>query len=152
MRSIFSWGQISIAGLVGGLIGALITNWLALYRDRRKEFQDAGKNFREAFLEGHRLLSIHHPMHITGSEFQPTFQLLPKYYKQHYEALIRLEPYLSKSHKQKLRKLWEEYCCFDKTHKCATYDEYKSTENMEEEWPKRELALHRIEKMFKYTR
>ncbi len=152
MGAIVSWGQISLVGLVGGLVGALLTNWLALYRDRKKEFQDAGKNFREAFLEVNRLLSIRHPMHITGSEFQPTFELLPKYYKQHYEALIRFEPYISRSAKQNLRKLWEEYCSFDKTHKHATYSEYQCTANMEEEWPKRQLALDRIEEMFKYTR
>ncbi len=156
-------GELTIAGLLGGLlgglIGAFINHWLASWRDRKKEFQDAGKNFREAFLEVEYLLSIRHPEHsklYSGSpeEYQDVYSLLCKFHKHHYGALVRFEGYLSKSKKHKLKKLWDKYCCFDQSpkQKHTTYEDYKSSVDMEEQWSKRDLALDRIKKMFQYTR
>ena len=159
MAAPVSWGEISIAGLMGGIIGAVVIHRLASRRDREKEFQDAGKQFREAFLEAEYLLSIRHPEHsklYSGSpdEYQDAYSIVCKFHKHHYEALVRFKPYLSKSKKERMKNAWEKYCCFNTTpnQKYATYEDYKSTENIEDQWSKRELALDRIGKMFKHTR
>jgi hypothetical protein len=148
-----------ITGLLGGIVGSVITHWFAGHRDRQKEFQDAGKQFREAFLEVEYLLSIRHPEHskeYSGSPegFQHTYPLLCKFHQRHYEALVRFNPYLSESGRDKLRKLWEIFCCYnsDPKQKHATYEEYKTaTTDLGEEWQKRELSLERIKAMFECT-
>jgi hypothetical protein len=44
-----TWGQLSITGLVGGVIGSFITHLFASWRDSRKEFRDASRRLRDAF-------------------------------------------------------------------------------------------------------
>jgi hypothetical protein len=147
-----------ITGLLGGIIGSFITHWFAERRDREKEFQDAGKQFREAFLEAEYLLSIRHPEHSkiytrSPDQYEKAYLLLCRFHEKHYTALVRFESYLSKPAKDELQKLWYEYCCFDAAtnQKYATYEDYKSTDSSVEEWSKRELALERIKAMFKCT-
>jgi hypothetical protein len=157
----FTIGQITLAGLLGGLlggvVGSLLTHWLAERRDRKKEFRDAGRQFREAFLEVERLLSIRHPMHANlysgaPQEYQDIIELLPRHYQQQYTALLKFEPYLSKSNQDALRRMWNEYCCFDPIHKYPTFSEYDTRGNHEIEMQNRDIVLKRIEKMFEYTR
>jgi hypothetical protein len=150
--------EISVAGLLGGIIGALLMHYLASWRDKKKEWRDAGRQFREAFVEAQYLLSIRHPEHgrlYSGSheEYQDAYSLVRKCHKHHYEALVRFKPYLSKSKQVKLENAWEQYCCFksDPSQRYAIYQDYKSMEDIEEQWTKRELALDRIGKMLKYT-
>ena len=42
---------IAVAGLVGGILGAFVMHYVASWRDKQKEVRDAGKQFREAFVE-----------------------------------------------------------------------------------------------------
>ena len=157
MQPVVSWGQISIAGLVGGIIGALGVHLLAARRDKKKEFRDAARQFREAFVEIERLLLIRHPEHSklypgAPQELQTIFQLLPKYYQQQHTALLRFEPYLPKSKRAKLREIWNTYCNFDKEHRYPTFAEYNCGADHEIEMQKRDVALARIQRMFEHTR
>ncbi len=157
MQPVVSWGQISIAGLGGGIIGALGVHLLAAQRDKKKEFRDAARQFREAFVEIERLLLIRHPEHSklypgAPQEFQPLFQLLPTYYQQQHTALLRFEPYLPKSKRAQLREIWNEYCHFDKEQRYPTFAEYNCGADHEIEMQKRDVALARIQRMFAYTR
>jgi hypothetical protein len=149
---------IAVAGLVGGILGAFVMHYVASWRDKQKEVREAGRQFREAFVAAQYFLSIRHPEQgrlFSGSleEYQDTYSLVRKCHKQHYEALVRLKPYLSKSKQVKLEQAWEQYCCCksDPSQRYALYQDYKSTEDIEEQWSKRALALDRIGKMFQYT-
>src|SRR5262249_34460218 len=124
----------------------------------KKEVREAGRQFREAFVEAQYLLSIRHPEQgrlLSGSheEYQDAYALVRKCHKHHYEALVRLKPYLSQAKQKKLEHAWEQYCGFkaDPSQRYVIYTDYKSTENIEEQWSKRELALDRIGKMLQYT-
>ena len=147
-----------VAGLLGGIIGAFGTHYCAIWRDKKKELREAGRQFRDAFVEAQYLLSIRHPEQArlySGSheEYQDAYALVRKFHKHHYQALVRLKPYLSQSKQKKLEHAWEQYCCLksDPSQRYVIYDEYKSTENIEEQWSKRTLALDRMGKMFQYT-
>jgi hypothetical protein len=159
-QSVFSTGQITLAGLLGGLLGGLVgsfvTHWLAARRDQKKEFRDAGRQFREAFLEVKRLLSIRHSNHSNlypgaPQEYQNIVELLPRYYQQQHAALLKFEQYLSKSDQENLRKIWDEYCCFDRDHRYPTFSDYKTGGDHTIEMQNRDIVLARIEKMFEYT-
>src|SRR5215475_974926 len=109
-------GEMVVAGLLGGIISAFLTYSVASWRDKQKEVREAGRQFREAFVEAQYFLSIRHPEQgrlFSGSleEYQDTYSLVRKCHKQHYEALVRLKPYLSKSKQVKLEQAWEQYCC-----------------------------------------
>jgi hypothetical protein len=126
MAALVSWGELSIAGLLGGLTGSFATHLFASWRDKKKEFRDAGRQFREAFVEVKRLLSIRHTHHCNlypgaPEEYQNVIQLLPRYYQQQYAALLKFEPHLSKSDQENLRKIWNEYCCLEPDHKYPTF-------------------------------
>ncbi len=149
--------QPVVSGLGGGIIGALGVHLLAAQRDKKKEFRDAARQFREAFVEIERLLLIRHPEHSklypgAPQEFQPLFQLLPTYYQQQHTALLRFEPYLPKSKRAQLREIWNEYCHFDKEQRYPTFAEYNCGADHEIEMQKRDVALARIQRMFAYTR
>src|SRR5215475_7736968 len=108
--------EISVAGLLGGIMGSLFTHYVASWRDKQKEVREAGRQFREAFIEAQYLLSIRHPEQgrlYSGSheEYQDAYALVRKCHKQHYEALVRFKPYLSKAKQKKLEHAWEQYCC-----------------------------------------
>lgn len=157
----FTVGQITIAGLLGGLLGGLVgsfvTHWLAERRDKKKEFRDAGRQFREAFLEIERLLSIRHPIHSNlypgaPQEYQNIIDLLPRSYQQQYSALLKFESCLSKSHKDALRKIWNEYCGFDPIHKYPIFSKYDTGGDHNIEMQNRDIVLKMIRKMFEYTR
>jgi len=55
-----SW-EIAVAGLLGGILGSFFTHYVARWRDKKKEWREAGRQFREAFIEAQYLLSIRHP-------------------------------------------------------------------------------------------
>ena len=94
--------EIAVAGLVGGVLGGVVMHCIASWRDKKKELRDAGRQFREAFVEAEYLLSIRHPEHgrlYSGSleEYQEAYAIVRKCHKQHYEAFVRFKPYLSHS-------------------------------------------------------
>jgi len=151
-------GEMVVAGLLGGIIGAFLTYSVASWRDKKKEVREAGRQFREAFVEAQYLLSIRHPEQgrlYSGSheEYQDAYSILRKCHKRHYEALMRFTPYLPKAKQEKLEHAWKTYCCFksDPSQRYVIYDEYKSTTNIEEQWSKRALALDRMGQMLQYT-
>lgn len=146
------WGQISGSALVGIAIGAWIGHKFALGRDRRKEFQEAGKQFRESFIELRRLLALRHPNHVGGQEFQEAFTLIPKYYNILYEAKVRFEPYIAKRCRPKFQSTWDRFCCVAGAIPYPTFADYKSLGNHIEELAKRDLAIQRIELLCKFTR
>src|SRR6516225_7679704 len=82
---------------------------------RKCEMQ--ASNFVKRLSKHSNLLSIRHPEQgrlYSGSheEYQDAYSLVRKCHKQHYEALVRLKPYLSQAKQQELEKAWEQYCCF----------------------------------------
>lgn len=147
----FTWGEISVAGIIILCVGIFFGHYFAYKRDRRKEFIDAGKDFREAFTEVRILLDIKPPNDpAISNEWQKTWKLLERFYKQHRAAIRRFEDILPSFQKASFRKCWEEYCCYDKKNNCKTFSYYKS-ESMEEEFNKRQLAISRIEKLLKFA-
>src|SRR5215831_5539207 len=127
-------GAIMVAGLLGGILGALFMHFVASWCDKQKEWREAGRQFREAFIEAQYLLSIRHPEQgrlYSGSheEYQDAYALVRKCHKHHYEALVRFKPYLSKAKQVKLEQAWEQYCCCksDPSQRYALYQDYKST-------------------------
>lgn len=150
------WGQISVGALVGAFVGTAIGVWIghrfALGRDRRKEFQEAGKQFRESFIELRRFLKLRHPNHVGGLEFQETFKLIPKYYNTLYEAKVRFEfYYIPNRYLKKFQDAWNKFCCVEGDIPYPTFKDYKSSGDHIEELAKRDLAIQRIDLLCKFT-
>lgn len=154
------WGELTIAGLLGGLIGGLtgafITHWLATRRDKKKEFRDAGRQFRETFIELERLLSIRHPMPSNlypgaPDEYKNIVELLPRWYQQQFAALLKFESYLSKSKQKKLRQIWDECFCVDQVHKYPIFTKYETGGDHNIEMQNRDTVIQKIQRMFNYT-
>lgn len=79
------WGQITISSIFSLLLGIIIGHWLAIKRDKRKEFIEAGKEFREAFLE------LQSDLHLGP---QNTWKLISKHHQEAVKAKIQFEPVL----------------------------------------------------------
>jgi len=148
----FEWGQITVVGILGLLVGAFIGHRLALGRDRRREFVEAAKQFTESFVELKRLLALRHPNHIGGGEFQKTWKLLPKHYNAAVQAKIRFEPFLSPFKRRGFQRAWDDLWCVAGNPKAPSLDSYKSSEDHMDELAKRDLAIKRIDCILKFAR
>jgi hypothetical protein len=149
----FTVGQVSLISIASWLCGFLINHWLAIGRDRRKERRDAGREFRNAFLEIQRLLEINPPKDPAHPPdgWQNTNKLVRKFYKEHHSAIIRFEPLIPWYKKRCFRKRWHEYCCYDKKNDYETFADYEPDQPIEE-LDKRRLAVSRIKRLLRFAR
>ncbi len=147
----FTLGELSLASFVSLLLGTFIGHRLALGRDKRKELYDAGKQFRDAFVEIQRLLEINPPINpAVGNEWQKTIRLVRKFYNDHHSAVVKFEHHLSPRKRTSFRNCWYEYCCYDKQNNCETFSDYES-EQMNEELERRQLAISRIKRLLDFA-
>lgn len=148
----FEWGQISVAATLGGAVGIWIGHRLAIGRDERKEFVEAGKQFRESFVRVRRLLAARHRNHIGGEEFEEARRLLPSYYNALFEAKDRFQHHLSVRSREKFLSAWNAFCCMRGQPPEPTFQDYNSGSDHIVELTKRDLAISRIDELFKFTK
>ena len=148
----FTLGDLSRASILSLLLGIFIGHRLALGRDKRKELYEAGKVFRDSFVETQRLLEINPPVNpAIGNDWQKTIKLVRKYYQQHHSAVVKFEQHLPSGKKASFRNCWDQYRCYDRQNNCETFADYEC-EQMSEELKKRHIAISRIKKLLDFTR
>jgi hypothetical protein len=91
------------------IIGFLAGHFLAMGRDRRKEFNEAAAKFREAFAKIRKTINDSHPG-ISKMGQTDFFMLFTESYDRQYEALIHFKDHLSRKQQEALEKTWEQHC------------------------------------------
>jgi hypothetical protein len=106
MNNPVTWGQLSIAGLLGGLIGSFITHRFASWRDKRKEFREAGRCLREAFAPE---LAVLHPTSGDADARAHTDKVLADAFPKHAAAVTEFGFYLSAKEREEFEEAWRKY-------------------------------------------
>ena len=104
----------SFLGFAGGLIassvGAYAAHRFAIDRDRRKEFQEAATQFREAFLEEIRALQKARIFDVAiDSDGDRVYDILERGIVRHEKAKIRFKPFLRNCDRTRFEVAWKEY-------------------------------------------
>ena len=146
------WGQITISSIFSLLLGVIIGHWLALGRDKRKEFVEAGKEFRAAFVDLQRLLASRHANHPGGDEFQKTWKLMAKHYSKAVEAKVRFEPMLPDRKKVAFGKAWNKLWNVDGEIPSPNISAFRTSEDHLEELAMRDSVLAKVNQIFKFTK
>ena len=135
------------------LLGYLIGHRLAIGRDRRKEFNSACDDFRDAFLPEMIFLKHNAKISDTGSSNNLGEFLSYGYIHRHLKAFEIFRNYLSSKERKDIDEAWEQYY-HDKDNSITLYYEQfgiegkKPTDKIESE---KELVLKRIEKILKFA-
>ena len=152
MNNPVTWGQLSIAGLLGGLIGSFITHLFASWRDKSKEFREAGRRLREAFAPE---LAALHP--ISGDKKARTDTLLTAAFPKHRVAILEFGLYLSGKERKAFAEAWRAYY---EVGGSVRFDDYVpnvtvETRGLNGEWSTEtgsyELLQERIDAILKFT-
>jgi len=105
--------SFAIGVITGGLV-AYIGHILSIHRDRRKEFNQAAANFKEAFIGEIRILQktpFQLPALQSDEETnRPIYDILVKAYPKHYTAYLLFRGYLTRPERTGFDKAWQNYC------------------------------------------
>jgi len=96
---------------LGALIGGIVGHRLALGRDKRKDFNDAAKIFRDSFTDEIRLLKKSRPRRPDWSSKEPdtAYKIIKKALAAHDVAYISFKYFLNKHRQKAFDESWREY-------------------------------------------
>lgn len=125
------------------LLGMLLGNYFSLYRDRRKEFNEAAMEFRRFF--ANEIRQIKDQKHIDLEDF------LTADYQDHVQALDQFLQFFTHRDKTKIIKAWNKHCWNDERGKIRPnqimFAHYTYLDNEEDRVDCRQLALDNIERL-----
>ena len=140
----FSGGEVTAAGVLGGLVGGLITHTLAIARDERKIRLEAFDSFRIAIAPTISVLEIRHGNHAGSEGDMPVHRRLPQQFAALREA-YRLLWLRVPNDRHRIEQLWSEFAQIDAATGEPRLESYKpATEVHTEEMAMRELASSRL--------
>ncbi|MFH2003459.1 MAG: hypothetical protein ABIK27_01740 [Bacteroidota bacterium] len=142
-----------ITGAVVAGISSYLAHFYSVHRDKRKEFNDAAKEFRSNFTNELKLLK----RFAMGDDVGKTTEhILADAIERHESAMIDFGPYLNESKKIGFDEAWKNYALDDngglETPPDKAIHKYYSYENTTLEMKMRKLAIKSIEWLLVFTK
>ena len=121
---VFSVGEVTAIGALGGLVGSLLTHLLANARDDRKARREAYDAFRSTIAPTLAALEIVHPNHAGAEGDMPAYERLRREYSSIRDAynLLRLKV---PGDRNRLDGLWAIFAEIDSTTREPCIGKYK---------------------------
>ena len=142
----------AISSIVSAFVGAIVGAWLTRRSSaailKQQEFNRAAAEFRSAFIEDQRLLTV--GSHTYRKE--KTAQIIVNNaINRHELAVIRFRPYFTCRKKREFDNAWEQYCKRDDAKKVFDTSKYAHGDGQYAEIKNKELALRNIEKLLGFA-
>lgn len=91
------------------IVGFLAGHFLAIGRDKRKEFNEAATKFRNAFTETRKIIRESHPGTVKPGQTD-FFKAFTETYQIQYDALLQFKDHPNKKDQEKIESAWEQHC------------------------------------------